>query len=220
MTSAIKPVNTQSPGKSPNVRLTQNITTLVFDLGGVLIELGDLGEMMASSPHSAEAIWSTWISSPSVRRFESGLCTEDEFARSMILEFDLKLSIDDFMAHFNAWPKGIMTGASELLEALSGDYRLACLSNTNTAHYESFLKHQPIMPRFEAAFLSHQMGCLKPDQAAFQRAISGLEVAPAEIAYFDDHPKNVLAATEAGLHAFEVRGPSDIRAILDKMVLA
>lgn len=209
----------EDTAESNTAHLAANITTLVFDLGGVLIELGDLGEMMESSPYTASEVWATWISSPSVRRFESGLCTEQEFARSMILEFELNLDNERFLAYFNAWPKGIMPGAIELLDELSGTFRLACLSNTNAAHYESFLKHQAIMPRFEAAFLSHQMGCLKPDQAAFERAIDGLGVNPTEVVYFDDHPKNVLAAQSNGFNANITSNPEEIRAVLTKMGL-
>jgi hypothetical protein len=42
----------------------RNITTVFFDLGGVLIELGCLSEMMATSPLSDEGIWQGWTRSP------------------------------------------------------------------------------------------------------------------------------------------------------------
>jgi len=195
-------------------RETRNITTLVFDLGGVLIELGDMNDMMASSPFSAEEVWSNWISSPSVRRFESGRSSPDEFAQDMIQEFQLACHQEEFLELFNAWPIGMMKGAIEMLKSLSGKFRLACLSNTNLAHYNSFLRHQPLMDCFEHQFLSHSMGCMKPDVDAFNRAIDGLNVNPSEVAYFDDHPKNVAAAAALGMHALEVHGPEDIMTFL------
>lgn len=193
---------------------TGNITTVVFDLGGVLIELGDMTDMMASSPYSAKEVWSSWISSPSVRRFESGQSSPDQFAQDMIREFQLTCSQEVFLELFNAWPKGMMKGAIEMLESLSAEFRLACLSNTNPAHYDSFLRHQPLMRCFEHQFLSHIMGCMKPDGDAFNIALNGLNVHPSEVVYFDDHPENVAAAASLGMHAKEVHGPEDIMAFL------
>ena len=65
----------------------RNITTVLFDLGGVLIELGSLSEMMATSPHSDEDIWKGWTRSHSVRCYESGACPSDEFAANMVVDF-------------------------------------------------------------------------------------------------------------------------------------
>lgn len=44
---------------------------LLFDLGGVLVDLGDpVGEM--DLPLSNEQFWKLWLSSPLVHKFETG----------------------------------------------------------------------------------------------------------------------------------------------------
>jgi len=188
----------------------RNITTLLFDLGGVIIELGSLQDMMSSSPLTEQEIWQNWILSPSVRRFESGACSADEFATLMIEEFSLDLAPEEFLVKFNDWPRGTFKGASQLLMGLSGNFRLACLSNSNQSHWEYFLRHQPVLEHFEAKFFSHETGHLKPDARAFDHALQTMSVTPAEVLLFDDNETNVASARALGMQAVRVDSPDGV----------
>ncbi len=192
----------------------RHITTLLFDLGGVLIELGDLHEMMATSPISPEAIWRGWIRSPAVRAFESGACNEAEFATNMIAEFDLTLDENEFLELFCRWPKRTFPGAELLLEQLSDDFALACLSNTNITHFEFFLSQQPIVASFERCFFSHETGLLKPEREAFENVLDQLALSPDQVLFFDDNQVNVDAASSMGMAAERVDGPGAVRRTL------
>ena len=197
----------------------RNITTLLFDLGGVLIELGSLSEMMATSPHSDEDIWKGWTRSPSVRRYESGRCTSEEFAENMVNEFELSINASEFIDKFRQWPKGTYPGAQSLLDNLSGEFHLACLSNTNHTHWEGFLCEQEIMSCFSDSFLSHQTGVLKPDEAAFTHVLDDLGVAPEAILFFDDNPGNVSAAKKMGMNAECAKTPEGVINALNSLGL-
>lgn len=188
----------------------RNITTLLFDLGGVIIELGSLQDMMASSPLSEQEIWQSWIRSPSVRSFESGACSADEFALQMIDEFSLTLSPEEFLVKFNDWPQGTYKGASQLLMGLSDSYRLACLSNSNQSHWDYFLRHQTVLKHFEDLFFSHETGHLKPDSGAFDHALQAMSVSPAEVLFFDDNEANVESARKLGMQAVRVDSPDGV----------
>ena len=83
----------------------QHITTLLFDLGGVLIELGDINEIMVIARGSPEAKADQWLTSPTVREFESGKCDESEFAENMISEFRLNLNKAEFLDKFGEMAK-------------------------------------------------------------------------------------------------------------------
>ena len=51
------------------------IDVVLFDLGGVLIELGGMGDIAAFANESDEdEIWKRWLTCPWVRRFERGGC--------------------------------------------------------------------------------------------------------------------------------------------------
>ena len=117
---------------------------------------------------------------------------------------------DQFLHRFRKWPKRTFPGALELLEKLSGNFQLACFSNTNKCHYEFFVKHQPIMERFNQQFLSYEMGIMKPKVEAFEHVVESLKQLPAEILFFDDSPTNVAAAQSLGINADCVNTPKGV----------
>lgn len=192
----------------------QNITTVLFDLGGVLIELGSLSEMMQTSPLDDDAIWENWIHNPAVKRFESGNCSAEEFAQRMIDELALELDINAFLEHFRAWPKGPYDDALQLVTRLKSQFQLVCLSNTNITHYESFLRHQPILQVFDSLFLSHETGVIKPEVDAFNQVLTRLDLKPSEIMFFDDNSANVDAARALGIRSEQVSGVDELMTAL------
>ena len=60
-------------------------------------------------------------------------------------------------------------------------------------------------------FLSHEIGMLKPDLAAFEHVIQRLDVKPNRIAFFDDLEVNVRSARQVGMKAFVTRGLPEVR---------
>lgn len=187
-----------------------HVNTLLFDLGGVLIELGSLEPLVSTSSQRPDEIRQNWLHSPSVRLFESGQCSDEEFAHSMISELSLDIGVVEFLETFNAWPVGVYDGAEQMLNKLSGSFGIACLSNTNAAHYDSFLSRQAILLQFERLFLSHKTGLLKPDTAAFEHVSEELGLEPSEILFFDDNPDNVQAASRAGMQAALANTPDGV----------
>jgi glucose-1-phosphatase len=191
------------------------IDVVLFDLGGVLIELGGVGELgrLVGEP-SEDILWRRWLSCPWVRRFERGQCSPDEFSNGMVETWDLALSPETFLEVFTAWPKGFYPGARELVGSLQGRARTACLSNTNVLHTQLEWSGTSVVELFEDCFLSHEMGCVKPDREAFDHAVSGLGCAAGRILFLDDNVINVEAARSAGLCAEITRGPSEARRAL------
>src|SRR5262245_33615035 len=110
---------------------------IVFDLGGVLIELGGVTRMLELLDHrvTVEELRTRWLSSHSVREFETGRMDAAQFALRLLAEFDLSMNPTQFIAEFTAWPKGLYPGTVELLQTLAPRYTLACLTNTNTLHW-------------------------------------------------------------------------------------
>ena len=108
---------------------------VLFDLGGVLIDLGgveEFGELIGV--RNTDEIWRRWLTSPWVRRYERGQCTREEFAVGIVVENDIDLPPEEFLHKFRDWPKGLLPGAAELVQGLAGGVTSACLSNTNEMH--------------------------------------------------------------------------------------
>ncbi len=85
---------------------------VLFDLGGVLIELGGVASMRElTGIDSDDELWRRWLGCPWVRRFESGQCSADEFAAGVVADWQLTVAPQVFLDAFEAWPVGPFPGA-------------------------------------------------------------------------------------------------------------
>ena len=149
------------------------IEIVLFDLGGVLIELSPLQSMgrFFAEP-SEEAVWQRWLACPWVRRFERGHCAPDEFARGMVESWSMEAPPEAFLEAFVRWPRGLMPGARELAEAVRSQVAIGCLSNTNPLHAERHAREEGVYDLFDHRFLSHELGLVKPEELGGRVGIS------------------------------------------------
>jgi len=189
------------------------IDVILFDLGGVLIELAGVEKMLEWSPgiDSTEELWRRWLQSDAVRRFETGATDRGAFARDVIAEFGVPVPADEFLAAFTWWPRAVLPGAHELLASLRDRYRLASVSNTNEIHWERFSAQWSLDRAFHHNFPSHLVGKLKPDDAYFAHVVEAMGVSAERVLFIDDNLINVEAAARLGLHARRVVGVEGAR---------
>jgi glucose-1-phosphatase len=191
----------------------QRPAVLLFDLGGVLVENVGFERLNALLPRPLplEELKTRWLASSAVRSFEVGACSSNSFASELVEEWQLTLSPSAFIEAFASWPKGLYPGASELLSQLRGRYALACLSNSNSIHWERFASFHE---QFDISLSSHLLGELKPDPACFARALRECNAEASCVAFFDDSLTNVTAARSLGMKAFHVNGLQEARCAL------
>jgi putative hydrolase of the HAD superfamily len=188
---------------------------VLFDLGGVLVDLGGVEEFGVLVGEFDEAeIWRIWLTSQTVRSFERGGCSGDEFAQRMVADHGLSISPGDFLQRFRNWPKGLIHGAAELVSGLAGHVRPACLSNTNELHWNEQVDAARLQALFETRFLSHEIGLVKPDREIFEHVVEDLGCAPEAILFLDDNQLNIDGARAAGLNAHRTVGVEAARSVL------
>jgi HAD superfamily hydrolase (TIGR01509 family) len=192
------------------------IGVLLFDVGGVLVELrgveiilGWLGNRL-----SAEQLWHRWLQSVPVRQFETGRIDAAEFAAGVIAEFELAVAPQEFLESFTGWPTGLYPGTLELLARIPRRYRRALLSNSNPLHWPRVLDEMKLGHAIEHHFVSHLMGRIKPDADAFQHVLDSLGCTAAQVAFFDDNALNIEAARSLGMRAQQVRGLAETQQAL------
>jgi glucose-1-phosphatase len=194
------------------------VTTVLFDIGGVLVELDGvptLAKLMTLDGASPDAIHERWMQSAAVIAYETGQISETAFAAAAVTEFQLAVTAEWFLDAFNEWPRRLQPGALELLDDIPTRYRLAALSNTSVSHWER-IEAMGLAHRFERLYLSHQIGCVKPSSPAFETALEDLAVAPSAVLFLDDIRSNVTAARALGLHAEVVADPREARIALEQ----
>ena len=192
---------------------------MVFDVGGVLVELtgaAKLIEWTGSKYKTESELHDAWIRSPAVQCFERGHCSSKEFSSLIVKELDLPVSGKVFIDEFKKWPNGLFDGSKSLLEQVKTILPIACLSNTNELHWPNQKDAEYLNNIFDQMFLSYQMEMVKPDQEIFDCMIDLIGLPPQHILFLDDNQINVDAGNRAGLTSHLSRGYDEVRHALEK----
>ena len=186
------------------------IRAIVFDLGGVLIDL-DFDSCVRSFREVLGYERITELLDLSHQKgiygdMEAGLITADEF-RALILResrpgcvpSDVDRAMDGLLVGMD--PKKVA-----LLERLAEKYDIYGLSNNNeisTARMHAIYEENGLdwQKVFKKEFLSCRMKMMKPSRAIFDAAAAEIGFPPAEILFVDDSQKNVDGAVAAGWQA-------------------
>ena len=196
--------------------LANEIEVVLFDLGGVLVELLGMNTMLGwlNNKLTPEEFWSLWLSSPVVRQFESGRASPDEFAEQIISDLALPVGKQDFLATFTSWAAGLYPGALDLVRSVPEKFTRATLCNTSVLHWSRLMNEFELEPAFHHHFASHITGRLKPDQEAFEHVIESLACKASSVFFLDDNRLNVEAAQRSGMRAVRVNGSAEARSAL------
>ena len=195
---------------------------LLFDVGGVLVELSGVETMLGwlGGSITTDELWRMWLQSKSVREFETGRLAPDEFAAGVIAEFGLPVEPQQFLASFTGWPTGLYPGTLEMLAQIPSSYQRALLSNSNALHWTRVVSDLQLGPAFDHHFVSHLTGRIKPDADAFEHVVDSLDCRPEQVLFLDDNTLNVDAAKRFGMQAVRVRGIDETkRALVERGVI-
>jgi len=193
-----------------------SIKVVVFDLGGVLLQLKDPVTNFGLELSEAEFL-ERWLKSPSVREFERGASDAKTFGRAIVRELGLKMNWREFLERFDAWPEQIYPETTKLLDSIPDRIGRALLSNTNAAHWGRSDISAALSRRLDKTFLSFRTGLLKPDREAFVQVTKAYAMPADAFLFFDDNPLNVTAAAATGMHAVLCRGPGEALRVLQQM---
>ena len=192
--------------------MAEPVDLVLFDLGGVLIEVSGVTAMLElTGIESEEDLWRRWLACRWVRRFESGGCSETEFAAGVVADWQLELSPAAFLEAFREWPTGPLPGAAELVAETRASVATGCFSNTNALHWHRHIAAWPLAGQFDRRFLSFELGLLKPDTAAFAQVAELLQVPAERVLFLDDNVVNVAGAAAAGFQAVRATGVDEAR---------
>jgi len=191
---------------------------VLFDLGGVLLDIDFELALAAWAPHSRlplPRLRETFrFDEPFHRHETGGLDDEGYFGHlRQVLALDCELAV--VQAGFNAILVGEIEETVRLLEAIRAQVPCYAISNTNPAHLAEIERNFPrFLGRFRRVFASHQIGQRKPHAAAFEHVLREIGVPAPQVLLFDDLPANVEAAAALGLQAVLVKSPADVREAL------
>jgi HAD superfamily hydrolase (TIGR01509 family) len=163
---------------------------------------------------TAEQVRTLWLTSPTVRLFETGKMLPAAFAEQMIAELSLQVGGEEFLTELYTRGQRILPGAVELVRRVPDNYVRATLCNTNSVQWPILMEQRDLAAAFNHHFASHLTGKIKPDEEAFQHVLATLECEGSETLFLDDSQLNVAAAKRVGMIAFNVQGPEEAEHVL------
>jgi len=198
---------------------SSTIRNIIFDLGGVLLNINPLLSLNAFSEMNGiapEELHKRLASEKIFEKFDTGSLSPDEF-RSDLCRIMGKKTSDDEIDH--AWNLLLLDFPAErvkLLQKLRKNYRIYLLSNTNIIHYRHYTKeffdtHGVEMPElFDKLFLSYEIGMHKPDTGIYSFVLEKEGLNAAECLFIDDSLLNTEAAGRSGIHTINITEAHDV----------
>jgi putative hydrolase of the HAD superfamily len=197
----------------------QSIKNIIFDLGGVLLNLDvnrTFQQFAAISSIPSEEIKHNVSALSFFADYEKGLITSAEF-RDCLRRY-LNTEIHD-AALDNAWNAMLLdfpTEKLQLLQQLSKTHRTFLLSNTNEIHWISFTESMRMQgvecfdAYFEKAYYSHLLHQRKPDVGVFKYVLEAHQLRPQQTMFIDDTLANVESARQLGIFAVHLSNPNQL----------
>jgi len=191
-----------------------------FDLGGVLVQLCHSWEeacQVAAIPVRTLPEASARQRRAVASAYERGHIDEQRFYTELADATGGAYSAREIAAVHHAWTRTEYPGVAGLLTQLRtlDGIRIACLSNTNAAHWRRLSPEAPgpddeypSLAHIEIKLASHLLGLAKPDLDIYHAARQRFGVAAESVVFFDDLPENVASARSAGwrAHAIDPHG--------------
>ena len=154
-----------------------NIKNIIFDLGGVILNLDipatsrALVALAADTANNLEGL-KTDIS---YLKLEVGEINTKQFCDAVRKYYSNAPSNEAIISAWNAMILDIPKERLDFLKSLKGNYRTFLFSNTNEIHldyYNSYLKKnygvEDFQPYFEKVYYSHSMRLRKPFKESFE----------------------------------------------------
>ena len=193
-------------------------TTIIFDLGGVIINLKKqncIDAFKALGYDSVDKMLSEYRQDGEFLALEEGRVSPEEWRNIVRQSISSPVTDEQIDAAFNEFLVDIPVEKLRMLRTLKSKYRIAMLSNTNKVMFESKIPELfkieglTIEDYFDDFFLSYKMGMSKPSPEIFIKVAEELGIEPNEALFIDDSQVNVDAAAKLGFQTMCVEPYTD-----------
>ena len=193
-----------------SVRNPLRFNTVVFDLGGVLINLNvprcveNFRKLMGEEKvrtvlgidDEGEGVVSVSVATRQLMAdYERGNITTEEFLKTVAEYCHEGVTVEDVRA---AWLSMLEDLPQERLDFITSlrrkGYRTYLLSNSNELHWDPIYEQFELWKYFDMIFASHQLHCAKPGREIFDRVAREAGIDASHTVYVDDLEKNRAAA--------------------------
>ena len=212
--------------------MTAEVKAIVFDLGGVLIDL-DIDSCIRACKEEIGFEKAGEFLDPCHQKgifmlLEKGEVSKEEFAAEVISMCRPGTTQEEVAHAFRRLLVGVTEYKVQLLKDLASKYDLYLLSNNNEISMPESLSifeklGIPMDRIFKKLFLSYEMKMLKPGDEIFQTAISEISrlsgCTASQMLFLDDSQRNVDAAIRNGMQSRLCPQGCDLRGVLGDLAI-
>ncbi len=199
---------------------TAPISTIVFDLGGVLVDWNPRYLFTRLfDDHAEMEYFLREVCSPSWNeQQDAGRSWAD--ATALLIEQHPEYA-QQIIAYWKRWPemlRGAIDGSVQLLEQLrqNNSHRLLALTNWSAETFAHARQRFDFLRYFEGILVSGAEKLKKPDPRIYQLLFKRYSLNATECLFIDDSLPNVKAAKALGMEAIYFRSPERLRAALQQ----
>jgi len=191
------------------------INTIIFDLGGVLIDWNPrhLYRTIFGDDHAAMEWFLAHVCSPQWNlRQDAGRPWSEAIAEAEARHPEHAVHIRAYWERWEETMGGAIDDTVALLDELRSEpVRLLALTNWSAETFPIGRRRFPFLDWFEAIVVSGEEKLIKPDRAIYELLLQRYDVVPERAIFIDDSEANVIGAKKVGLHAIHFCGAFGLR---------
>jgi glucose-1-phosphatase len=193
-----------------------NFKNIIFDLGGVLIDLNmnlTVEALASICKWNEEEKQELKLNAEVFIKYERGEMDDAGFRKAVREYLHVELHLEDEVIDA-AWNKMLLNFTQEriaLLQALRKKYKLYLLSNTNQIHLNKVneILHlatgiHDLSSLFDKAYYSHLMKARKPEPEIFLQVLQENNLKAEETLFIDDNEENIQSAARLNIGTLHV----------------
>lgn len=206
----------------------QNIKNIIFDLGGVIIDVDPPRSFQALQAFSMNQKSGDNFLSENVKLFldyEKGLVSSRKFREGIrALTENTELEDKQIDDAWNMMLLDVPLERIEILKKLKDRFQLFVLSNTNDIHvpaFNSMIENVCGEPNihcfFDRVYFSHEVQMRKPEPEIYRHVLEENNLNPEETLFIDDRYENIEAAGRLGIQTYHVDNEGGIVAFFNNI---
>ncbi len=201
---------------------TKNI---IFDFGGVILNIDYQLTIDAFKEIGMNNFDTAYSQASQIHLFdnlEKGLISPEQFRDGIRLASGLDLSDEKIDYAWNKIILDLPKQRIDLILKIRNNYNCFLLSNTNTIHYDLYIKQlqnfgiNSFDDVFLKAYFSFEMGMRKPDAEIFEFVLKQESLNAEETLFIDDSIQHIEAAQKLGINSYHLKNKVDITLLFDE----
>ena len=198
---------------------TMDFDALIFDLGGVIINLDYTKTIHAFEQLGMEKfhdVYSQTAQTNLFDDFETGKISAQRFINSLLPYLKPGTTPNMVVHAWNAMILDVPQEKLQLIESLKGKLPVFLLSNTNELHVPvvrrewSKVTSLPMEHYFDRIFFSHEIHLRKPDRSIFEYVCENEGLVPERTLFIDDSIQHIEGASAYGLQTIHLTKPQSL----------